>query len=370
MAVRLEETTSIIIRAYAAKANLLMLGKPGIGKTHTIEAFAARMRERIEHFKVWHFYGPTMSPMDIQAAMPDVATGTLKMYSNACLPNAYTDPDAQGVIFIGEMLNTDPTTLKLLQKYVNGEDMNGVLRKPVGVMTIADSNRLEDKAGVMQQFRALLNRFMTIDVYTEADDNIKYAARHEWHHLVQAFFRENPHLIDNYEDVFGSTVTDAKKGTEAAKKGDQTEEGKRGTWACMRGWERVSELEYAAADVGSAVTLDEIAGSVGKAPALKYNTFKAMVDRLATIEEVLANPKKVAIPEKIDELYALCTIVALKCKSEHLEAVYTFAKRIQDDMQAFMLRKLMQRKNFELVGTAIYREWITTPAINDLVNGR
>lgn len=363
MAMRLKEVTNVIVRAYQAKTNLLLLGKPGIGKTCTIEAFVEKMRERIPHFQMWPFYGPTMSPMDIQACMPDNETGTLKVYSNACLPNAYRDPDACGVVFIGEMLNTDPTTLKLLQKYVNGEDMNGVLRKPVGVMVVADSNRLEDKAGVMQQFRALLNRFLTLDVYTEAEDNTEYAAKHAWHPYVQAFFRENPHLIDNYEDVFGGDRS--RKGAD-----DQAEEGKRGIWACMRGWNRIADLEVASETLGSAITLEEIIGSVGKAPGLKYNTFKQMVGRLATIEEVLANPTKVPVPEKIDELYALCMLLSLKCKDDQLPAIYTFAKRVQPDMQVFMMRTMMLRKNFAFVGTETYRTWILDPMINKLITAR
>ena len=366
MAMRLKEVTNVIVRAYQAKTNLLMTGKPGMGKTCTIEAFVEKMRERIPHFELWHFYGPTMSPMDIQACMPDNETGTLKVYSNACLPNAYSHPDAVGVVFIGEMLNTDPTTLKLLQKYVNGEDMNGVLRKPQGVMVVADSNRLEDKAGVLQQFRALLNRFMQVEVYTTPDDNTEHASKHEWHHLVQAFFRENPHLIDNYEEVFGANA-DQKRN---AKTDDASEEGKRGVWACMRGWQRISELEYAGDTLNSPITLDEMVGSVGKAPALKYNAFKQMVGRLATIEEVLAHPEKVAIPEKIDELYALSMVVSLKCTEEQLPAVHTFAKRIQPDMQVFMLRTMMLRKNFTLPGTKTYREWILDPQINKLINAR
>lgn len=366
MAMRLKEVTNVIVRAYQAKSNMLMTGKPGMGKTCTIEGFVTKMQERVPDFQLWHFYGPTMSPMDIQACMPDNATGTLKVYSNACLPNAYSHPEAVGVVFIGEMLNTDPTTLKLLQKYVNGEDMNGVLRKPDGVMVIADSNRLEDKAGVMQQFRALLNRFMTIEVYTEADDNAEYAANHEWHYLVQAFFRENPHLIDNYDEVFGASA-DQKRNSQHD---NVAEEGKRGVWACMRGWNRISELEKAGDSLGSPITLDEMAGSVGKAPAIKYNAFKQMVGRLATIEEVLDNPTKVAVPEKIDELYALAMVVSLKCKEEHLEAVRTFAKRIQPDMQVFMLRTMMLRKNIQLVGTKTYREWILDPQINKLINAR
>ena len=366
MAIRLKETNQVMVRAYLSRANLLMQGKPGIGKTCSIEAFASKMRERIPDFKVWYFYGPTMSPMDIQAAMPDQASGTLKMYSNAALPNAYVTPEVKGVLFIGEVLNTDPTTLKLLQKYVNGEDMNGCLRKPDGVTIIADSNRLEDKAGVMQQFRALLNRFLTIDVYTEAEDNIEYAAKHAWHPLVQAFFREAPALIDNYEQVFSSEGK-AKRG-----EADHTaEEGKRGVWACMRGWNRVSLLEDIAEETGSQLTLDEIAGSVGSAVAVQYNTFKQMVGRLATLEEVVANPDTVEIPKKIDELYALATIVSLRCRFEDLEAVYTFAQRIQPDMQVYMLAVLTNhRKNFGFITSKVQQKWVTSPAISKVLSAR
>lgn len=364
MATLLKDMSLIMVRAYLAKANLLMLGQPGIGKTCSIEAFAEKMRERVPEFKVWHFYGPTMSPMDIQASMPDNATNTLKVYSNACLPNAYTEPDVKGVVFVGEMLNTDPTTLKLLQKYVNGEDMNGCLKKPHDVMVIADSNRLEDKAGVVQQFRALLNRFLTIDVYTNEESNIEYAAKHNWHPLVQAFFRENPHLIDNYAKVFSA---EARKD---AKNEQMGEEGKKGIWACMRGWDRISSLEFAAEELGMPITNDEIVGSVGTGPGMQYLTFKKVVGRLATIEQVLANPEKVAIPEKIDELYALAMIVSLRCKPEDLKAVHTFAQRIQMDMQAFMIKTIMGRKGFPLVGTETYRTWILNPQLNKLITAR
>lgn len=360
MATRLKEMNLVLARAYLAKRNILMLSKPGIGKTDTINHFVEKMGEKITGFKRWPFYGSTLSPMDVQAAMPDMETKTLTMFSNAGLPNAYTDPDARGVVFIGEMLNTDPTTLKLLQKYVNGEDMNGVLRKPEGVTVIADSNRMEDKAGVMQQYRALLNRFTKVHVYTEASDCIEYAAKHEWHPHVQAFFRENPALIDNYEAVF----------TGQSKDGQMAEEGKMGTWACMRGWDSVQRTESAAEELGSPITLDEITGAVGTGPGMQYNVFKQMLGRLASFEEVIAHPEKVAIPEKIDELYALTTIVALKCKSEDLPKVYKFFRRIQEDLQVFALRTMMLRKNFGLHNTEVYKEWIFDPKIGGLINGR
>lgn len=366
MATRLKDMNLVLARAYLAKKNILMLGKPGIGKTCTIDHFVDKMREKIADFQAWPFYGPTMSPMDIQAAMPDTDSGTLKMYSNAGLPNAYKTPDVKGVVFIGEMLNTDPTTLKLLQKYVNGEDMNGVLRKPEGITVIADSNRLEDKAGVMQQFRALLNRFQKVHVYTEENDCIEYAAKHEWHEHVQAFFRENPQLIDNYEKVFAADVDWSRKDKDSR----MAEEGKMGTWACMRGWNAISDTEKAADELGAPITLDEVIGNVGTGPGMQYNVFKQMIGRLASFEEVIRNPEKVAIPEKIDELYALAMIVSLKSKGEHLPDVYKFFKRIQHDIQIFALKTMMGRKNFPLVGSETYKEWIRNPQVNKLINAR
>jgi hypothetical protein len=63
-------------------------------------------------------------------------------------------------------------------------------------------------------------------------------------------------------------------------------------------------------------------------------------------------------------------VVSLKCKEEHLQAVHTFAKRVQQDMQVFMLRTMMLRKNFKLVGTETYKAWILDPQINKLISAR
>jgi hypothetical protein len=124
--------------------------QPGIGKTDTINAAAETMKKRVDGFKLIHIDVPSMSPTDIGATMPNRETGLLEFFCNAMLPNFYVDPNWTGIINFGEILNTDPTTLKLMQKYDNGEDINGRLRKPVGAVIIADSNRIIDKSGVVR----------------------------------------------------------------------------------------------------------------------------------------------------------------------------------------------------------------------------
>lgn len=369
MSMKLNAIQPVLIRNYIAGTNTFLRGRPGIGKTHTIEAFVAKMREKVEGFSGHYFYAPTMSPMDIQASAPDAATGLLKLYNNAALPNAYTDPDAKGVAFFGELPNADPTVARLLQKYINGEDMNGVLRKPEGIIVIADGNRLEDKSGVQQQGRAFLSRFEQIEVYNDADDCIAFATKHNWHERVITFMAEQPASIDNYDEVFGTGEGAAKTPARARV----SEEGKLGIWANMRSWERISRKEYAADQLGSPVTLAECIGNLGTGVGSAFDTHKKMLGRLASFDQIMAQPDTVAVPEKLSEQYAMAMIVALRVNGQQIGQAKTFGMRLPVEIQAALLRNLavrMARDKVNLTGDRSYVEWITNPELAKLINGR
>ena len=313
MASRLKEVPAILVRNYMAGVNTMIRGKPALGKTATINAFVEKMKTRVEGFRCWQFYAPTMSPMDIQASAPDYERNVLRMFNNEALPNAYTDPDAVGIVFFGEFPNADPATAKLLQKYVNGEDMSGVLRKPAGVVVVADGNRIEDKSGVQQQARALMSRFEQIDVFSDAQDNIDFAAKAGWHPMVQLYFKDNPAQIDNYDEVFETSSAARQRGQEAkAANGHDrmSEEGKIGIWANMRSWERISKKEFAAEELGSPITLSELAGNLGTGVAAGYEAHKNIITKLISFDAIMADPAKAAMPTAMDEQYALALIIA------------------------------------------------------------
>jgi hypothetical protein len=202
MQIKLKDMPRQLAIAYAAGINVWMWSKPATGKTSIINEFVRIMRNRVPDFMEHHLYVPDCGPTDIQAAMPNTKTGFLEFFNNKSLPNRFTDPDMKGVLRLGELANGDPTVVKLLQPYVNNEVMNGVLQKPEGVFVVADSNRLQDKAGGSQQMRAMLRRFTHMDVYTDATDDLEFAARAQWHPAVQVFMKEFPQYIDNYEEVF------------------------------------------------------------------------------------------------------------------------------------------------------------------------
>lgn len=372
MAIRLKELSPILVRNYIAGVNTFVRGKPAIGKTATINAFVEQMRKRVPDFKVWNFYAPTMSPMDIQASAPNYESGLLTMYNNAALPNAYSDPDLKGVVFFGELPNTDPATSKLLQKYINGECMSGVLRKPDGVMVIADGNRIEDKSSVQQQGRAFMSRFEHLEAYTDASDNTEYAAKNAWHPFVQTFFKDNPALIDNYDEVFETTAAARQRGTaKQTNGGDQmSEEGKLGIWANMRSWERISKKEYAADELKSPVTLAEAAGNLGAGVAAQYEAHKKILNGLTSFDDIMADPKHAAMPKAMDETYSLAMLVALRCTEKQLDKVYEFGKRMAPELQAVILRTMATRKGFNLAASEAYKLWISDRELTSLLNGR
>lgn len=369
MAIRLKEIPAVLVRSYLAGTNIFLRSKPGIGKTMTITGWAHEMTKRVEDFQLWCFYAPTMSPMDIQASAPDYETGKLRLFNNEALPNAYLTPDAKGAVFFGELPNADATTAKLLQKYINGEDMSGVLRKPEGIIVIADGNRLQDKSSVQQQGRAFLNRFEQVEVYAEPADNVEYALEHNWHPHVQAFFRENSHLIDNYDEVFETdSSVHSRKGANAGVSDTMSEEGKMGIWANMRSWERVHKKEVAAEMTGTTVSLAELIGNLGTSVGTAYDTFKAMFARFARFEDIMADPANVKIPKAMDEMFGMAVLVAVRCEHDQLPKVHEFGKRLPYELQAAMLRHMTARKNLNLLGSPVFAEWVAGKELTSLFN--
>jgi hypothetical protein len=356
--------------SYAAGTNLMVISKPGIGKTETTLATAKTMGERVEGFGVWYFDMTTANPNDLLAYMPNETTHKLDGYENATLPNAYDNPDLKGFVVQDEALNGDPTTVKVFQKYNNGEIIAGRLRKPDGVICVLLSNRLQDKAGVMQQSRAFLRRNEQIEAYSDAPHNLKFLENAGAYPVMVEFLKKFPHLIDNYDEVFDPEVQKEKK----LSKDDivmASEEGKRGIWANMGSWTRISKLEYAAQGLKMEMNPARFMSNVGKSIGTQYATYRAMFDKIASVDQILANPKSIDIPEKMDQLYVMVCMLAQLVPQAQVKQAGIFIDRLQGDIRAMAIRRMVKRsqKNraeFDIGATKEYMAWMQAPAISDL----
>ena len=361
--------------SYAAGSNIMLLSKPAIGKSESVEAWAAEMAKRVSGFGYWPYDLLTANPNDVCAYMPDDKTRKLAVYPSATLPNAYDDPDLKGVVFMDEIMNGDPTTVKVFQKYCNNENISGSLRKPDGVIIAMASNRIGDKAGVMQQSRAFLSRVEQQEVYSDAPHNLKFAEADGWHPVVLDFMKKFPSLIDNYDAVFEPDSQAAKSamavsGAKVSRE-DMSEEGKRGIWANMRSWKRISKLEYAATNLGIELGGHRFMSNVGKAVGIQYNTHRAMFDKMASVEEILNNPKKVDVPERADMQFVLAGMIAMLVPQEKVKEAGIFLDRLPGDIRAIAIRRMVLRSQkdkaaFDIGSTKEYHAWMRDPAVSDL----
>lgn len=370
MRIHIKELPKQIAIAYAARTNMLIVSKPAVGKTWTVQDAANIIRQRVEGAGYWPLDLTTMSPNDICVYMPDMKEGKLAVFPNAELPNAYDNPDQTGIVFEDEALNADPTVTKVTQKYNNGESIGGRLRKPDGVIVVAAGNRLSDRAGVMQQSRAWLSRVEQWEVYSTPEWNLEFADRNAWYPVIVEFFKKFPALIDNYEDVYEFDPRNDK-----AKSGDRaqfTEEGKRGVWANMRAWKRLSDLEFACRNMGAKLHPMRAQANLGQAVGAQYMTYRALHDNMVSLEEVLKDPKGVAVPDRLDQQYILLNMLAAFVKTTEIKALDKFLERIGGDLRVMTIRRMMnrwrrERTSFDLPKTPEFKAWVKDPAFSDLI---
>lgn len=349
MSITLNELPPIVTRCVRTGTNLHTLGEPGIGKTRMAEQVAAAFQKNDPDFGLWHLYTPSMSPVDFVAMMPDKATGKLVPYHNDKLPNAYVTPERRGIIFLGERDSADPATNKVLQKYINNEDMGGLL-KPKGVIVLSDSNEVSHRSGAVQQSLALLSRSRVVKVHVDAEVYLKHFGDIGLNPFIQAYLAICKEHVSTFDQLI------AKRGYEP--------------WANPRSWERLANSMDDADAHNERLGNDEIMGDVGDAVGQQLIAFLHAARELVSYDDIVKKPKSALVPDKMSDLYAITAMLAHTVKAEHFPDVRTYVERSGNEIQILFLRLLMTSKSAQKLPctkTQAYTSWFAKPEIRAAV---
>jgi hypothetical protein len=371
MRIHLKELPKQIAISFMAKVNSSYASKPALGKTWGVIAAHKLIQQYEPKAKLWMLDMATMSPNDICVYMPDVKSNTLTAYPNAELPNAYTDPDATGILFIDEYGLGDPTTISATQKYINNESIGGKLKKPEGVVVVGATNRLADKSNVRQQPRAWMSRMEQWQAYSTPEYDLKLAEDAEWFPIIVQFFKAFPHLIDNYEEVFEPAANDRVKTTDRAQ---YAEEGKVGVWANKRSWNRLSDVEYVCARTNAKMHPMRALANLGQAVGQQYVTYRATQEAMLNIDDIIKDPKGVRVPDRMDQQYITLCMLASLVKDTQLSAVDTYIGRIGGDLRVMVINRMAARwrkegASFNLPKSPQFKAWVKEPEFSDLIMG-
>jgi hypothetical protein len=349
--ITLNEVPAAIRRAIRTGVNVHLVGEPGLGKTAVIGQTVAVEKEKDENFGLWSMYTPSLSPVDFVAMMPDVKTGQLRPFHSTQMPNGFLNPDLKGVVFLGERDNADPATNKALQKYINNEDMGGLI-KPKGVIVVSDSNGLDHRSGTVQQSLALLSRSRVIEVRVDADTTLKYFGERGVNPYIQAYLSLRKEHVSTFATVLKNRSY--------------------GVWANPRAWERLA-LSLDDADAAHEQLMpDEIIGDVGEAVGRELIGFLHAARNLVSYDEIRDKPKKALMPEKLSDTYAIVAMLAHSVKGTDFENIRIYIERFGTEVQVLFLRLLMSAKGDhvkDVVKTKAYTSWFTKDELRKAVLG-
>lgn len=297
-------------------------GPPGIGKSSIIKQAAASL-----DLPVIDIRAVLLDPVDLRG-LPVVKDGRVQW-----CPPAFFPKGGQGVLFFDELAQAPPLTQAGLLQIIL-ERQCGEYELPEGWLTVAASNRTEDRAGTHRLITPLLNRFIHLDLEVSLDDWQAWALEVGISPKVRSFLKWKP---------AGLFAFDPSRNERA--------------FATPRSWEFVSDVVEATPEE---LLHPVVAGIVGEGMAVEFCAFQRLFGSLPDMDQVLANPKTCTMPTQADVLYALTGALVEKCRkatAEKLTAAMHFIIRMPAEFSVLAFRDLSSLHN-TLFQMPVASEWL------------
>jgi hypothetical protein len=290
--------------AMMAKVPVLIWGPPGVGKTASFTDLCQSLDIHLETV-----IASIREPSDFSGLPIQGDDGTVKYSPPSWAYRLLQHKNA--ALFLDEISTAPPAVQAALLRVVLDKCI-GDLSLPDDVAIIAAANPPEQAANGWELSPPLANRFCHFtwkdNLDTWAEGMISGWPSHKKQELPANW--NSPMNIQLARVTIVSFVKSRPNLRNSLPK-DEASMGK--AWPSNRTWDMAARLLAAARAFGLADTSDTvfelISGCVGDGPALEFRKY-AEGDELPDLEYVLANPKKLTIPERGDRAYALLSGIA------------------------------------------------------------
>jgi hypothetical protein len=290
----------MIVAAYEADEPLLLLGKPGMGKTAMFESVCADQGLAFIDFRL-----SMRDPVDVGGMrVPDQKTGILKHYIPEDLPDAKRH-GAKGIVLFDE-INVVSQMMQATAYGIIQERRNGAWRMPAGWVPMASGNNVTDRAAAQRISTALANRFNVQHV--EPD-------------------------VDSWLDQYGSANVDPR--------GCSFLRFRKELFHVMPTFRRKM-----------------FAGYVGDAAADEFEAFWRIMEKAISFQEIVDNPKGARVPDDADAglYYAVAGMIARSATRKNFDAIATYVGRLMADYQVVIMQDATSREP-SLKNTGAYGAW-------------
>lgn len=301
------------------RQTLMFWGRFGIGKTQAVTQVAWSYYLR-KHPKAKVTGGKPPNLVDIRLSqyesvdfrgLPDRQNDMTVWNLPATIPykgNPNFVEDDQPIFLFLDEFNSGTDEVQAVAYQLTDEQRVGEHILMDNVIIICAGNREMDRGITHRMSKPLCNRLLHFEVVFNLDNFIDYmiAAGHD--EIAVSFFRYRRELLEAYNPEVDSKVFVTPRTAEKA-------------------------LICLSTDMPSHVKRSAVAGAIGVGPATELFAYMNLAGGLPDIDDIIANPKSVAVPTDLGMCYAVTMMVSGAMSLENAEALHTYLQRLAPEFQ-------------------------------------
>jgi hypothetical protein len=318
------DAQAIIMACYANNEPLMLLGKPGMGKTALYESVCHDLGIGFIDFRL-----SMRDPVDVGGMrVPDLKTGKLKHYVPDDLPDVKKH-GPKGIILFDE-INVVGQMMQATAYGIINERRNGSYTMASGWVPMASGNNVGDRAAAQRMSTALANRFNVQVVEPDVKAWLQqYGATHV-DTRGTAFLRFRPELFHVMPEI------------------DQT------SFPSARSWTKAFKFIDCAPQLRRKI----FAGYVGPDAAGEFEAFWRILENAPSMDDILANPKTATLPGERDvgTMYAVTSMIARSADRRNFDKAMIYVGRMPKDYQVATVQDATRRQP-DLMKTRAYTDW-------------
>ena len=304
---------------HTSAVNFLLLSQPGAGKS----ALARAIGEELKFDNVVEFNASLRDPVDLLGT-PNNQGETTKWKKPDDLAKLES---GRNLLIIEELTDCSLPMQNACCGLIYDRQV-GELKLSKDTYIIASGNRTEDKSGANRLSTKLANRMRILDFDVSLDDWCEWALNKGINPILVQFLRFKPDLLSSFEPNARVSPT-------------------------PRAWERVAHIPT---DLPSDLYFANVAGDVGEGAAAPFTAFCKLYESLPDPDEIMMNPSKAVMPEKMDVLYALTGAIAHRVNKDNFDRAVEFINRMPPEFSVMCVSDAMKLKP-EIKQTKAFVQW-------------
>lgn len=180
---------------YQLRKPVFLWGKPGIGKSDVVRAFAAENEMRLIDLRL-----TTLESVDLRG-LPWIDTE--RKQTTWMRPEFFPSDDTPTVVFLDELTAAEPRIQASSYQLILDRCI-GSHALPPSAWVVGAGNGLDDGSISYGMGAALADRFLHVNMVANAQDWIGWALEHDVHTSVVTFIRLKPECLDSSQGTPGS----------------------------------------------------------------------------------------------------------------------------------------------------------------------